>query len=314
MRSYRAMAHSAFLVIAAAGLMPTEAFATEAAMGRYIPGAFAVPGIGILPPMPGVYWQSSNVYYHGEASADLEIPIGGSTQFGLEGDIAATNFTGIWVPGGIELGNNLTFGTFATVPVQYMKVGASLGPLGSDDEVTSLGDIAFGPMLGWHSGTQFLTASLRIFAPTGKYDEGALANNGLNYWTFSPNLAYTYIDTTREMQFDITGGIDINTENPATDYTSGAMAHLDAVLTKSFGKFGVGVFGSILYQFEDDKGGAADQLDGFKGRSFAIGPVVKYTAGTEKNPINFSFSWAPEFGVKNRLEGNGFYLNISGSF
>lgn len=313
MRSHRAVERLALLVIAATSLQPIEALATEAAMGRYIPGAFAMPGIGILPPQAGVYWQSSNVYYHGEASADLEIPLGGSTQFGLEGDIAATNFTGIWVPG-IELGNNLTFGLFATVPVQYMKAAASLGPLGADDEVTSLGDMAFGPMLGWHSGTQFLTASLRIFAPTGKYDEGALANNGMNYWTFSPNLAYTVISPKHGLQFDIAGGIDINTENPATDYTSGAMAHLDAVLTKSFGKFGIGVFGSILYQFEDDEGGAADRLDGFRGRSFAIGPVVKYTAGTEENPINFSFNWAPEFDVKNRLEGNGFYLNISGSF
>lgn len=283
-------------------------------MGRYIPGAFAIPGIGILPPVPGVYWQTTTMYYHGEAGADLEIPIGGSVQLGLKGDIAATNFTGVWVPD-LSLGNNLTLGLSASVPVQYMKVGASLGPLGANDELTSLGDISFAPMLGWHSGTQFLTASFRIYAPTGNYDPTALANNGLNYWTFSPTLAYTVINPANGLEFDIIGGIDINTTNPATAYRSGAMAHLDAILMQNFGKqFAVGVFGSILYQFEDDKGGQAARLDGFRGRSFAIGPVVKYTAGTEKNPIAMSFSWAPEFGVKNRLQGNGFYLNISGSF
>lgn len=309
----RAFIHTTTATSAILLLLPAAAFATEAAMGRYIPGAFAIPGVGVLPPVPGVYWQSSNVYYHGEADKNLNIPIGGTTQFGLKGDIAATNFTAIWVPE-LELGNNLTFGMSATIPLQYMKVSASLGPLGTSDETTSLGDIMFAPMLGWHSGTHFVTASLRIFAPTGKYDVDALANNGLNYWTISPNLAYTYIDPKRGMDYSIIAGVDFNTENPATDYRSGAMFHLDAVATKSFSNgFGVGLFGSILYQFEDDKG-APPALDGFKGRSFSIGPVLKYAAGTKEHPINMSLSWAPEFDVKNRLEGNGFYFNISGSF
>ena len=75
-----------------------------------------------------------------------------------------------------------------------------------------------------------------------------------------------------------------------------------------------GIFGSVLYQLEDDEGGLADRLDGFKGRSYAIGPIITYEAGPKERPINIALSWAPEFGVKNRPKGNAVYLSVSGSF
>ena len=38
------------------------AAATEGVAGRYIPGAYAGPGAGIVPPTPGVgYWAISNL-------------------------------------------------------------------------------------------------------------------------------------------------------------------------------------------------------------------------------------------------------------
>lgn len=302
--------------VAACAMATTQASATEAAFGRYIPGIFAAPGVGIVPPVPGVYWQSSTLYYHGSASKDIQIPIGGSTQFGLKGDYVAQSFTGLWVPD-IKLDDNLTLAVSFTLPFGYMHAGVNLGSFEVTDNDGGLGDIMFGPILGWHSasGTTFASASLRIFAPTGSYDAKAIANIGTNYWTFSPTLSFTTINPNNGLEFDITGGIDINTKNPATDYTSGAMAHVDAAILQNFNKqFAAGIFGSILYQFQDDSGPNADALDGFKGRSFSIGPVLKYTAGTEAKPINVSLSWAPEFSVKNRMKGNGFYLNVSGKF
>ena len=68
----------------------------------------------------------------------------------------------------------------------------------------------------------------------------------------------------------------------------------------------------MLHQFEDE--GAPTTLDGFKGRSFAIGPIAKYTAGSKENPVNIHSAGAPEFDVRNRLKGNGVYLGISGKF
>ena len=294
--------------------LPSAARATEAAMGRYTPGLFAMPGAGIVVPMPGVYWQSSSFAYFGKAGKDLEIPIGGTTQFGLSGDIIATSMTGLWVPD-IKLGNNLTFAISGTVPVGYMSAEASLGPRGSSDNVTGLGDIMVAPTIGWHQGTDFVSASVRIYGPTGEWEKGALANIGLNYWTFSPTLGYTHLDPKLGLDFSVLAGLDINTENTATDYTSGMMAHIDASLSKKFeNNIGIGIFASALLQVTKDTGGIADRLDGFEGRSYAIGPMLTYTGGTKESPVNFSLNWAPEFGVKNRLEGNAVYFNVSGAF
>lgn len=305
----------AAVFIGIATLTSTSGSATEAAMGRYTPGLFAVPGAGIVPPMPNVYWQSTSFVYFGSAGDDLEIPIGGTAQFGLSADIIATSMTGLWVPD-IKLGDNLTFAISGTIPVGYMKVDAALGPFGASDHVTDIGDIMVAPTIGWNEGANFVSAALRIYGPTGGWEKNALANIGLNYWTFSPTLAYTHLVPGKGIDFSFVAGLDINTENTATDYTSGLLAHFDAILTKKFeNNVGIGIFASALLQVTKDDGGViADRLDGFEGRSFAIGPVLTYTGGTKESPVSFSMNWAPEFGVKNRLEGNAVYLNISGAF
>jgi hypothetical protein len=294
-------------------MLPSAAIATEAVMGRYIPGAFAAPMAGILPP-EGVYWSSNTLFYTGSAGANLQVPVAGTVRLGLEATLVGENFTVLWVPG-IEIAPDTQFGISVTLPVMYADVGVTLGGLRVGQSQTAIGDIMVAPTIGWHSGTTFVTASVRIYAPTGAYDVGALDNVGMNYWTFSPTLAFTHIDPERGLDFSATLGIDINTVNPDTGYYSGAMLHLDASVMKNVTEaFAVGIFGSILYQIEDDRGGNAAQSDGFRGQSFAIGPIIKYTAGSKERPINMTLSWAPEFGTKNRLRGNGVYLGISGKF
>lgn len=301
------------LAILSITLFPGAAAATEAAMGRYIPGVFAMPDAGVVPPMPGVYWSANTIYYKGDISADIQVPVAGDIVLGLDALIVGETFTGLWVPE-VSLGNNTVLGLSLSIPVQYVEVSASLGGAEVTQRQTALGDIMFAPTIGWHSGTTFLSGSLRVYAPTGAWEEGALDNVGMNYWTFSPTVAFTHLDMQHGLDFSFTAGIDINTTNPDTDYHSGTMAHLDASVMKAFNEqFSAGIFGSVLYQLEDDDG-APPVLDGFKGRSFAIGPMLKYTAGTKENPVNISFSWAPEFSVKNRTQGNGLYLAVSGKF
>lgn len=315
----RTMPRRLAVAAAFAAVIPSiqDANATEAVAGRYVPGAYAGPGAGIVPPVPGAYWVVSNVYYHGKASG--EVPFGNSSiAVGLEGDVWATVLAGVYVPE-LDLPGNWTYAVEAAVPVGWTGASASVGPFDVHEEVTGLGDIAFAPiLLGWHNDAMntWVSASLTITAPTGEWSEGALAFVGLNYWTFSPAVGFTYLVPEHGLDFSGKFGVDINTENPDTDYHSGAMAHLDLALTKNVTEnFAVGGIAGFLYQFEDDGGTFADAHDGFKGQSVAIGPLVHYKAKFGENTeVDFQLKWAHEIEVENRMKGDAIFFDISGTF
>lgn len=307
--------------IAAATALATvpvkDAKATEAVAGRYVPGAFAGPGMGIVPPMPGVYWAVENVYYQGEAAT--EVPFGNnSIAVGMSADMWITALAGVYVPG-LELPGNWTYAVQGVLPVGWTGATANVGPFDTDDEVAGLGDIAVAPvLLGWHNDAMdtFFSTSLTIAAPTGEWEEGRIVFIGLNYWTFTPAVAFTHLWHEQGIDFSANLGVDINTTNPDTDYHSGAMAHLDLSLTKKVTEnLSIGAIGGVLYQFQDDDSDFADAHDGFKGQSVAIGPLVSYKAKFgESTEIDFTFKWSHELDVKNRMEGDALVFQLSGKF
>jgi hypothetical protein len=302
--------------IAASG-SANSAHATEAVAGRYIPGAFALPGAGIVPPFPGLYWDIANVYYHGEASG--EVPFGGgSIAVGLDADIWTTALAALYVPNW-DLPGNWTYAVQAALPLAWTHAGATVGPLEATDEVTGLGDIVFAPLvLGWHNNAldTFVSTSLTVTAPTGVWEEGQLAFIGLNYWTFTPAVAVTRLVPEHGLDFSARFGLDINTRNQDTDYYSGVVAHLDLAVTKNVTEnLAIGALAGFLYQIEDDDSAFADDHDGFRGRSNAVGPIVKYKAKFgEETEIDFILRWAHEFNVENRMKGDAFFLDITGKF
>lgn len=301
----------------AALLLNNKAHATEAVAGRYIPGAFAGPGMGIVPPMPGAYWSMLNVYYHGEAGA--EVPFGNNEiAVGLSADMWITALAGVYVPG-IDLPGNWTYAVQGVLPVGWTGADADVGPLGVHQEESGLGDISVTPvLLGWHSDAMdtFFSTSLTVTAPTGAWEEGRLAFVGLNYWTFTPAIAYTHLWHEQGVDFSANLGVDINTRNPDTDYYSGAVAHLDLSLTKQvWENWSLGAIGGVLYQIEDDDSDFADAHDGFKGRSVALGPLVKYAAKFgEGKEVDLMLKWSHELDTKNRMEGDAIVFQLGGKF
>jgi hypothetical protein len=307
------------LAAAAAGTSfhAEEARATEAVAGRYIPGAFAGPGMGIVPPMPGVYWALENVYYHGEAAGNVPFG-GGEIALGMTADMWITALAGVYVPG-VDLPGNWTYAIQGVLPVGWTGATADVGSFHTEDEVAGLGDIAVAPiLLGWHNDAMdtFVSTSLTVTAPTGQWEDGRIVFVGLNYWTFTPAVAYTHLWHEQGIDFSANFGIDINTTNPDTDYYSGAMAHLDLSLTKNVTEnLSLGLIGGVLYQFEDDDSAFADAHDGFKGRSVAIGPLVSYKAKFGENTeIDMTLKWSHELDVKNRMEGDAVVFQLSGKF
>ncbi len=229
------------------GLAPASA--TESGAGHYITGTYAAPGAGIVPPQPGLYWSNVNLVYDASASNSLQLPVAGNIVTGLRGTFSSFALSAIYVPP-VKLGP-FTIAAGITLPGQYMDASASLGSRTRSDTSGGFGDMVITPfILGWNAGPHFLQTRLDIFAPTGPYKFGSLANIGMNYWTFTPTLAYTYLNPALGLDVSANLGIDFNTTNEKTNYHSGAMLHFDSAVTKSIGTsgLGLGVLFAVLSQ------------------------------------------------------------------
>lgn len=281
------------------------AHATEGGLGRPITGLQGTSYAGVVPPTPGFNLAIQYVYYSGQIGAQRETPIGIGTAIGLDAQFELLNFTGIYVwPTGEGRWN---YATAVAVPFAKVDVQADLrlGRLGlsTSDEETGLFDMTVVPVIASRhfSQTRHMSLALYIYAPTGQYDPEQLANVSLNNWTYSPTLAYTQLGQGGTLEFTTVAAVDFYTENDATDYQNGAVFRADALLIKRTPKgWGFGAAAGWIEQLEDDTGPTADRLNGFRGQSLALGPIVTYKTGKAE----FSARWLYEFDVENRLEGN----------
>jgi hypothetical protein len=164
-------------------------------------------------------------------------------------------------------------------------------------------------MLGQQIGANHWKTGVRLYAPTGHYDAGSLAQGGLNYWTYSPFIGLTHV-VPGKREISVHTGYDIRERNTDIDYKSGDVWHLDAVAALYTDlQTSIGITGSVYQQVEPDSGRGAI-LGAFKARSYTVGPIFRHMAGN----MNFEFKWLPEFSVQNRPEGNTFWLNFGSQF
>lgn len=305
------------LVLLAAPLLQAEA--TEGGIGRPITGLQGTSYSGLIPPTPGWNMQIGYVHYAGEIGGQREIPIGGVASLGLDASFDMLSATGVYIWDTGE--GRWNFASMATVPFIYIDVNAAVqvGPVQRqvNDVGNGLFDAFFAPVIAsYHiDKLRHLSMSLYVYAPTGDYEVGKLANPSLNNWTFSPTFGYTQLFQQGTLEWSSTAAVDIYTENDATDYQNGAVFRVDSVLIKRFANgWGVGGAGGWIEQLEDDEGPTADRLNGFKGHSLALGPIVTYARKWDGGQVEFSARYLTEFDVKNRLEGDPFLLTASFSF
>jgi hypothetical protein len=96
--------------------------------------------------------------------------------------------------------------------------------------------------LGWDVGRFHWSLGASLSVPAGGYEEGELSNLAFNRPIGDIFAAATWFDP--ETGLDISGavGVELNGENPDTDYRSGNAVHLDLAITKNLTKeFSVGV-------------------------------------------------------------------------
>jgi hypothetical protein len=166
-------------------------------------------------------------------------------------------------------------------------------------------------LMGWKCDDWQFNAALPIYAPTGDYEKGRLANPGRNHWTFDPTFGVSYNGAKNGFNAALHTGFSMNTENGDTDYKSGTVWHTELGVQQLIpvgpGFLGIG-FNAFYYEQISGDSGSGATLGDFKGMTTGVGPVVTYVLPLEGNTMVVEARWLPELDTRRRLEGDYFWL------
>src|SRR5947207_2438957 len=175
------MKNTLLTVALTATFLPSALRAEEAAGGHYMPGATAT-FIDALPGKPAFVVADAFTYYDGKASVSRPILFGGVVTLDAHATAYADTIFGLYQTPLQLLGGNYAAGI--AIPYIWLEVKGQvqMGPLLRNvrDTANGLGDITIYPfMLGWTNALDLkYDVRLGIYAPTGPYDVGHLANTG----------------------------------------------------------------------------------------------------------------------------------------
>lgn len=294
--------------------------AEEGAGGHYMPGANA-SFFDALPGRPALAVANYFMYYNGSASG--QFPLAGQITFDLHSRAYADTLLAIYETPLTLLGGN--YAVALAVPWVRLEVeGKVTGPSGStiqkSETANGFGDMTLYPfLLGWVKGDVKGDVRFGIYAPTGNYEKGRLANLGKNYWTFEPTVSVVWLSSKIGTEVSAYAGLDFSTRNHITDYKSGDVFHIDATVAQHLplaraGVIGVGANGFYYQQISDDSGRFTEKLGGFKGRTVGVGPVVSYITKFGTTDFVTEVKWLPELDVENRIKGDIVWFKLGLAF
>ena len=314
-------------LVTVAILVPLAVCAEEGGSGHYAPGGSA-SFVDALPGRPGLAIANYFNFYDGSASASRQLSVGGLLTAGLDATAYSDTVVALYQTSLKLLGGDYAVGV--AIPYVWVRAKGEVqvtGPYGGTasltvrDSASGIGDILFYPfMLGWTGLNGDLKSDFRfgIYAPTGDYDEGELANVGKNYWTFEPTVSISYISSKIGLELTAFAGMDFNTENYETDYQSGTQFHLDFTVAEHLpflgGIIGIGANGFYYQQVTGDSSPLDAILGDFKGRTVGIGPVLSYITKVWGKDLVAEVKWLPELDVKNRLDGDYIWFKLGMAF
>ncbi|MGH7938403.1 MAG: SphA family protein, partial [Bryobacteraceae bacterium] len=206
--------------------------AEEGGSGQYIPGAYS-SSLNLSPNSPGFVLGSGFIFYNGDFNASRTLPVAGRLVAGLDANVYLTLVSGSYTFGPTILGAHYTFGLALTYLWEDATATVSVGPLRRviKDTASDISDTIITPVgLNWTFGEVQLNFQSVIYAPTGSYDVGALANAGKNHWMFDQVIGASY--TSQKTGTELSGffGYAVSTENPDTNYRNGNIIHLEGTV------------------------------------------------------------------------------------
>ena len=315
--------HVAIALMATLGLSVTSLVrAEEGGSGHYLPGAMA-SFMDAVPPQPTFIVRYNFVSYSGSFGGN-PIPFARLVATNINAESYASGLTLLWRPP-LNLGEHWSFALSTTIPYVWLDVSGNAtatlpngmpGPtVKRSDSVNGIGDIVLMPLMLNYKFTPDFKMNFRvgIYAPTGSYELGRLANTGKNFWTVEPTLALMYFGQKNGIEASLFTGFDVNSENDATQYQTGTQFHLDGTLAQHLplggGLAGVGVNGYWYQQITGDSGPGAS-LGNFEGSTAGLGPVVSYVHKIGKADMLAELKWLHEVETKNRLKGDYIWLKV----
>jgi len=303
-------------------VLSATCLAEEGGSGHYQPGSMSSFADGVSA-TPMFLTRLNVVNYDGEFDRGKPLPIAGITALNAEAKATAVALGVAWAPEWGKLNDSWQFQMAATVPVLSMKVSADVATstqrgsatVRRSDTETALGDIVLQPIMFNQNFSPDFNINYRVslYAPTGSYKLGRLANTGKNYWTIEPMVAFMYFGQKNGREASIYVGADFNEENSDTHYKTGTQVHIDSTFAQHFplwnGVVGAGVTAYWYQQIKGDSGSGANFGD-FKGRTNGVGPVLSYVGQINKRKLVAEFRWMHEYGVENRLSGDTAYVKV----
>lgn len=294
----------------------SDAGATESGGGRPVAGTAVNPSAGVVPDQPIMIFNLGLQAVDGNIGASKQIPIAGLIAAEAENQYTAQSLSlfKVWDtgPGPWHFASSVTMLIMQSeVTVEAFVPAAP--ELDKSARVAGLYDLAITPIVAgyYFSKDEFLSLSLRVWAPTGRYESGKLVNLSQNVWTVIPTLSYTrYLPEGWEVSSVAT--LNFSTRNEASNYQSAPLFTLDVLGSKKLGDgWAIGAVAGLIEQIGKDSGPLADKLNGFRGNELAIGPIVTYSSKIGSLPLSSSFRWLNTVSQRDRMDRNTVYLSFS---
>jgi hypothetical protein len=292
-------------------LAAAPAFAAEGGASHFLPGAGGDMLLAV-PPEPGL--TVANTVWR--QSGDLgRAVLGGEARVGLDLDLTLNLAAASYTFEAPVFGARYTVA--ALVPFGHADLSASLntggGRIDRSGDRFDLSDAAFVPVqLNWSAGALSWEVSHTVVAPTGGYDADRAINLGRNYWSFDTAAAVTWFDPEAGREVSLAPGVMLNTENPDTDYRTGAEFHMDFTATQFLSPtFALGLRGYWYQQITGDSGAGA-VLGDFKSEAVGLGLGFLWAPAFADGRLSILGKWMRDVHAENRFESD--YLTLTGAW
>jgi len=297
--------------------MPLQAWSGET--GHYYPGVANVRDFTVPP--AGFYYVQYNGYYSSDTYRNVDgdkidtVEVAGkkvdvdtnlesyvilptfiwSTQWKILGARYAAFVQPSFGKGSIEAAAELLAGEISSG-----QPGPSISA--QPDSSWGVGDLYVQPVwLNWHWTHFDMSTAAGVYAPIGRYTQGAADNIGLGYWSFDFNLNGVYYPFNNPATaLSATAIYEINTNRDGVDVRPGDHFTFELGISQYLSEqLELGLFGYGQWQVTDDSG--ADAVNKGDDQLYGIGGQLAYWFVKQKFYV--SARYVKQLQAKDRFEG-----------